>query len=91
MLFIGQWDWVRGDQELTRAIELNPRFAEAYTVRALIYTAIGRNEEAIEAEKKAQELAPFERPYALGLMYVRTRQYDAAIKDSPPAIPNPAR
>ena len=81
MLFIGQWDWVRGDHEITRAIELNPRFAEAYTFRALMYTAIGRNEEAIEAEKKAQELAPFERPYALGLMYVRTRQYDAAIKD----------
>jgi len=81
IIFINRCDWVRSDQEIARAIELNPRFAEAYTVRALTYTAIGRNEEAIEAEKKAQELAPFERPYAMGLMYLRTRQYDAAIKD----------
>jgi TolB-like protein/DNA-binding winged helix-turn-helix (wHTH) protein/Flp pilus assembly protein TadD len=81
MIFMNRCDWMRGDQEIARAIELNPRFAEAYTFRALIYTAIGRNEEAIEAEKKAQELAPFERPYAMGLIYVRTRQYDAAIKD----------
>jgi TolB-like protein len=81
MIFINRCDWMRGDQEIARAIELNPRFAEAYTFRALMYTTIGRNEEAIESEKKAQELAPFERPYAMGLIYLKARQYDAAIKD----------
>jgi TolB-like protein/DNA-binding winged helix-turn-helix (wHTH) protein len=81
MIFINRWDWVRADQEIARAIELDPKYAEAYNFRAKIYVAIGRYEEAIEAQKKAQELAPFQRPYALGLVYVEARQYDAAIKD----------
>jgi TolB-like protein/DNA-binding winged helix-turn-helix (wHTH) protein len=81
MIFVNRWDWVRADREIARAIELDPKYAEAYNFRAKIYVAIGRYEEAIEAQKKAQELAPFQRPYALGLVYVEARQYDAAIKD----------
>jgi tetratricopeptide (TPR) repeat protein len=53
------------DQEIARAIELNPSFAEAYHFRSKMDTALGRNEEAIEAEKKSQELDPFERPFAM--------------------------
>ena len=77
-----KWDWARADQEIDRAIELNPSFAEAYHFRAKMRAALGRNEEAIEAEKKAMELDPFQRPFAMGLAYIEARQYDAAIKDA---------
>src|SRR5271168_1416533 len=58
-----KWDWARADQEIARAIELNPNFAEAYHLRSKMDTALGRDEEAIESEKKAMELDPFERPF----------------------------
>jgi TolB-like protein/DNA-binding winged helix-turn-helix (wHTH) protein/Flp pilus assembly protein TadD len=76
-----KWDWGRADQEIARAIELNPRFAEAYHLRSKMDTALGRKEEAIESEKKAMELDPFQRPFAMGLAYFMVRQYDAAIND----------
>jgi TolB-like protein/DNA-binding winged helix-turn-helix (wHTH) protein/cytochrome c-type biogenesis protein CcmH/NrfG len=75
-------DWARADQEIARAIELNPSFAEAYHLRSKMDTALGRNEEAIESEKKAMELDPFQRPFAMGLAYFSVRQYDAAINDA---------
>jgi TolB-like protein len=77
-----KWDWARADQEIARAIELNPSFAEAYHFRSKMDTALGRNEQAIESEKKAMELDPFQRPFAMGLAYVSVRQYDAAINDA---------
>ena len=75
-------DWARADQEIARAIELNPSFAEAYHLRSKMDAALGRNEEAIESEKKAMELDPFQRPFAMGLAYFSVRQYDAAINDA---------
>ena len=81
MIFVHRWDWARADQELSRTIELDPRDTEPYHLRSKIYTALNRNEEAIEAEKKAQELDPFARPYAMTLVYYSVRQYDAAIKE----------
>ena len=80
-IFLNQWDWVRADREIARAIELNPSFAEAYHLRSKIFSALHRNEEAIEAEKKSTELDPFARPFAMGLAYFSVRQYDAAVDD----------
>ena len=77
-----QWDWVRADQEISRAIELDPNFGEAYHFRSKVLAAFGRNEEAIEAEKKAMELDPFERPFAMAFTYFLARQYDAAINEA---------
>ncbi len=76
-----QWDWARADAEVDRAIELNPDFAEAYHFRAKMREAMNRKQEAVDAEKKAAELDPFQRPWALTLAYLETRQYDAALKE----------
>ena len=81
-IFLNRWDWARADQELSRAIELNPTFSESYHFRAKIYAAINRHTEAIESEKKATEIDPFERPFAMALAYFSARQYDAAINDA---------
>ena len=76
------WNWPRAEQEISRAIELDPNFGEAYHFRSKMLSAFGRNEEAIEAEKKAMELDPFERPFALAFTYFLARQYDAAINEA---------
>jgi TolB-like protein/DNA-binding winged helix-turn-helix (wHTH) protein len=77
-----KWDWAPADQEIARAIELDPNFGEAYHFHSKMLSAFGRNEEAIEAEKKAMELDPFERTFGLALTYNWARQYDAAINEA---------
>jgi TolB-like protein/DNA-binding winged helix-turn-helix (wHTH) protein len=77
-----QWKWALADQEIARAIELDPNYAEAWHFRAKTRAALGRTAEAIEFQKKAMELDPFARPFAMALTYIDVRQYDAAIKDA---------
>jgi TolB-like protein/DNA-binding winged helix-turn-helix (wHTH) protein len=79
MFFQGQW--ALADQEIARAIELDPNYAEAWHFRAKTRAILGRPAEAVEFQKKAMELDPFSRPFAMALTYVDVRQYDAAIKD----------
>ncbi|MDR3773420.1 MAG: winged helix-turn-helix domain-containing protein [Terracidiphilus sp.] len=81
MIFVNRWDWTRSDLECKRAIELDPEYSEAYHFRAKMLAALNRNQEAIEAQKKATELDPFARPWALDYSYQLARQYDAAQTD----------
>lgn len=80
--FFYKWDFTRADQELSRAIELNPGFAEAYHLRAKMYGALNRQDEAIAWEKKATEINPFERSFGLSHAYTLARRYDEAIADA---------
>ena len=79
--FVVRWDWARADAECKRAVELDPFFAEAYHFRGTVLAALNRKQEAIDAQKKASELDPFERNYGLALTYVLVRQYDAALAE----------
>jgi TolB-like protein/DNA-binding winged helix-turn-helix (wHTH) protein/Tfp pilus assembly protein PilF len=81
-IFINHWDWARADQECRRAIDLDPKFAEAWHFRAKIFAALNRHQEAIEFQKKASELDPFQRPFALAYSYLLARQYDAAVTNA---------
>ena len=76
------WDLERADQEVLRAIELDPKFAEAHHLRAKILASLNRHQEAIEEQKRATELDPFSRPFAMALSYNEARQYDAALTDA---------
>ncbi len=81
-IFIRHWDWMRADRECQRAVELDPKFAEAWHFRAKIYAALNRHQEAIEFQKKASEIDPFQRPFALAYSYQLARQYEAALTDA---------
>src|SRR5277367_2427158 len=81
-IFTNDWNWDGALQEITRAIQLEPKYAEAYHFRAKILSVLNRHEEAIAAQKEASELDPFARAFALPLSYMVARQYDAAIADA---------
>ncbi len=81
-ILISRWDWGHGMEEISRALELNPRFVQAIHFRARMLSLVGRYQEAIEAQKAANELAPFERPWAMTDPLNEARQYDAAIEEA---------
>jgi TolB-like protein/DNA-binding winged helix-turn-helix (wHTH) protein len=81
-VFIVHWNAVRSDPECLRAIQLDPGFAEPHHFRAKIFAALNRHPEAIEEQKRAMELDPFGRPWALAYSYLLARQYDAALSDA---------
>jgi TolB-like protein/DNA-binding winged helix-turn-helix (wHTH) protein len=81
MFLIDRWDWADADREILRAISLDPQNGELYYLRGCLLQAVNRNAEAIELEKKAMEIDPFSRPYALASLYEGARQFEAALKE----------
>jgi tetratricopeptide (TPR) repeat protein len=80
-ILFNHWDWSRADREVLRAIELDPKFAEAYHLRAKMLQALNRYDESIAMQKKSTELDPFARPWAMAQAFVAARRYDAALND----------
>jgi TolB-like protein/Tfp pilus assembly protein PilF len=52
------WDWEAADREFRRAIALNPSYATAHEWYGLFLAAMGRFDEALAHERRAQELDP---------------------------------
>ena len=78
---IARWDLTNADLESQRAISLDPHDGELYYFRSCVLNAMDRHAEAIEAAKRSVELAPYQRPFALAVMYILDRQYDAALSE----------
>ncbi len=77
-----RWDWKRAEQESARAVELNPNFAEGHHLRGYVLGTLNRADEALQEQRKAMELDPFARPWALGYALIRARQFDAALNEA---------
>jgi tetratricopeptide (TPR) repeat protein len=58
------WNWALARQEFERALALNPSYATAHEWYGLFNTAMGKYEEAIAQERRAQELDPLSVPIA---------------------------
>ena len=69
------------ERESARAVELDPRRGESHHLRAYVLTALNRIDEALQEERKAAELGPLTRPWALGAALLRSHQFDEAIKE----------
>ncbi len=76
------WDLAKAEAETLRAIDLDPAFAEAHHLRAKILAADNRQVDAIEAQRRATDLDPFRRPWAMALALSEARQYDAALQEA---------
>ena len=76
-----RWDWEDAERESTRAIELNPNLGETRHLHSLVLTALNRMDEALQEERKAAELDPTTRPWAVGWALIKAHQYDAAIAE----------
>lgn len=81
-VFFGDWDGSHALQEVTRATELDPRYAEAFHLHALILTAMGRYQEALEVQRQATAIDPIAHPAAMAEILLFARQYEPAIEDA---------
>lgn len=84
-------DRVKHDQavkEFTRAIEISPRFVEAYLCRGLSYDVREQYDQAIKDYTKSIEIDPRDVTTYLnrGLVYDEKGQYDQAAKDYTKAV-----
>ncbi|HKO14054.1 MAG TPA: hypothetical protein VJV22_18945, partial [Acidobacteriaceae bacterium] len=76
-----RWEFVSADQEILRAIRLDPHNAELYHLRSKILIILNRSTEAIDSEKQGMEINPFEKPWELMYSYLSARRYDDAIQE----------
>lgn len=79
--FFYAWDPARAEAESRRAIQLDPAIAEQHHLYSYILFALNRKDEALQEQKRATDLDPFVRSWALGHAYLQLRQFDAAISE----------
>jgi tetratricopeptide (TPR) repeat protein len=75
-------DWASAEQELKRAIELNPNFAEAHSVYGIYWAVLGHFDKAFAEFRRALKLDPLSLRFNrfLGYSFYFARRYDEAIK-----------
>ena len=82
------WDWVRAERELKRAIELNPDSGDAHREYAAYLTNRGQSEQAIAEAKLARNLDPVTAVtnFQLAWALISAHRYDEAIEQSQQAL-----
>jgi TolB-like protein/DNA-binding winged helix-turn-helix (wHTH) protein len=78
MLKHNEWDWQGAEDELRRAVELDPNDASARLAYGDYLVIIGRADEGIEQCRRGVELDPLSRD-TLARIYVAARRYGDAI------------
>ncbi len=75
------WDWAGAEEELHRAVELNPGSAMAHEYYSCFLSAVGRHEEAIAEAQRAEGLDPLSPLMItnLGWRYASAGLYDKAL------------
>jgi serine/threonine-protein kinase len=77
----GDWDWAGAERELKRAIELNPRSAEAHHMYSHYLMPLGRAKEAVDEAERAVEVDGSDVliNVHLGWAYLFARRYGEAV------------
>lgn len=86
--FIYDWDWAGAEEEFKRVIQLHPYHAAAYHEYGWYLMMIGRQTEAIEQMKQAQQLDPISRTILVNshAPFYFAGQYDLSIERSREAM-----
>jgi TolB-like protein/Tfp pilus assembly protein PilF len=92
--FLYDWDFPSAEQEVKRAIALNPNYEMGHHVYSVILAAMGRPDESVAEARKAVEVDPLSIPAnnILGTMLGAANRWDEAFTESQKALeldPNP--
>lgn len=77
-----EWDLDRAMENMDKALELRPSYADAYTVKGIILTVLGNVDEALNYLFKAERLDPYANNInsLIGLIYRRIGEYPKALE-----------
>jgi adenylate cyclase len=80
---IYDWEWKNAEEQVRRAIQLNPNYATAHYWYSHLLLAIGRLDEAVEEAEVAHVLDPLSPAVGMGLVqvYLFAGRYDASIEE----------
>ncbi|GMR13350.1 MAG: hypothetical protein BMS9Abin29_1556 [Gemmatimonadota bacterium] len=82
--FMYEFDWTGAEQDLRRAVELNPNGAMTQDFYGLLLAAQERHEESIAARRRAIELDPLTAVHSsdLATALLRAGRYDEALEEA---------
>jgi serine/threonine-protein kinase len=72
------FDWTNAEREFRRALELSPGGADIYDLYGRMYAALGRYDEAIALQQRAQELDPLAHRLDVSTTQLRAGRYAEA-------------
>jgi TolB-like protein/Tfp pilus assembly protein PilF len=79
-------DWAGAEASFRRAIELCPSNADTYDLFGRMCSALGRYEEALALQRRAQELDPLVHRLDVATTLLRAGRYDEAVEEAERAV-----
>ena len=79
---IFDFDWEGAEQEFQRALELSPSAADVYDLYGRMCSALERYDEALELERKAQELDPLVHRADVATTLLRAGRFEEALEEA---------
>jgi serine/threonine-protein kinase len=82
VLYRYHWRWNEAEQEFKRALAIDPNYAEGHRARAIFLLVLRRNDDALNAARRARQLSPLSPIINVELAYAltRARRFDEAIE-----------
>lgn len=80
------FDWAGAEREFRQALELNPEDADALDLYGRVCTALGRHDEAIAMQRRAQELDPLSHRLDVVSTMLRAGRYQEAVVGARDAV-----
>ena len=75
---VAEFDWTGSEVEFKRALELSPNSADANDLYGRLCASLGRNDEAVELYRRAQELDPLAHRVDLATALLRAGRHEEA-------------
>ncbi|MEP7000872.1 MAG: tetratricopeptide repeat protein [bacterium] len=83
---VRHYDWLGAEQDFKRALELSPSSADTYDLYGRLCAAIGRYDDAIALQHRANELDPLAHRMDAVTTLLRAGRYDEAVRAGEDAI-----
>jgi TolB-like protein/DNA-binding SARP family transcriptional activator/Tfp pilus assembly protein PilF len=80
------FDWEGAERAFRRALELSPSNADTYDLYGRMCAALGRHDESIAMEQRAQELDPLAHPADYATALIRAGRYAEAVQAAERAV-----
>jgi TolB-like protein/DNA-binding winged helix-turn-helix (wHTH) protein len=80
--WITDWNLDAALNEADRAIELDPKHAQAFHLQSKLLIQQNHYREGIEMERRSMEIDPFANPWAMAYAFLMARHFDDAITDA---------